>query len=633
VPRHPDSSLAAIKQAVDIVALVGDYLPLHRSGSRFKALCPFHDDHNPSLEVYPDRQSYKCWVCGAGGDIIEFVKAIERVEFPEALRMLAERAGIALRNPADRPTPEGPSKSELFETTAWAEQLFIQALAQSPEALAYLAGRGLSGESAERFRLGYAPEGRDWLLGEARRKGLSTTLLESAGLIVRDPEDGSPLRARFRGRVIFPIHDLHGRTLGFGGRILPATEQKLADLGKGVAKYLNSPETRLFQKRRTLYAADLARAAARQAGWVAVVEGYTDVIAAHQAGLANVVGTLGTALGDAHVRALRQLADRVVLVFDGDQAGQSAADRALEFFLGQEVDVRVLTLPENLDPCDFLLREGADEFRLLVDRSVDPLSFALNRAIARFDVASVEGARLAADWVLELLARVPTSNRAGLDLKLAKSLDTLARRLGVPVVGLQRRLKELRRLRRGAPKSTETGARQATGAAVGLTQARPFRLSELDPVDRELVRIALNDPSALEQLREQAPVPLLREGPLRKILQVIFELHGEGEIPTFDRVMLRLEDAAVKTLVIDLNSPIDPQPDSEGVRPASWDVRLANVLVQFSDRQRQDRLRSLEGALKQTDVASHPEEQRALRAEYLRLLNQRPGAKPKSASL
>ncbi len=204
-------------------------------------------------------------------------------------------------------------------------------------------------------------------------------LLEQAGLVGRADGTG-PVRERFRGRLIFPIHDDRGRTVGFGGRILPRVERAMAEQGRHVAKYLNTPETALFRKRTLLYGADLARAAARQAGWVAVVEGYTDVIAAHQAGLENVVGTLGTALGEDHIGGLRRLADRVVLVFDGDEAGMSAADRSLELFLGHEIDLRVLTLPAGLDPCDFLLQRGAAAFRELAERATDPLAYLLDRA-------------------------------------------------------------------------------------------------------------------------------------------------------------------------------------------------------------------------------------------------------------
>ena len=310
----------------------------------------------------------------------------------------------------------------------------------------------------------------------------------------------------------------------------------------------------LFQKRKILYAADLARAAARESGWVAVVEGYTDVIAAHQAGLRNVVGTLGTALGDDHVQALRRLADRVVLVFDGDAAGQSAADRALELFLGHEIDVRVLSLPDGLDPCDFLTREGADAFRDLVGRAVDPLSFAIARAEARFDLDSLEDSRLAAEWVLSILGRVPRSHAAGLDVKVAKALDTLSQRLRVPVATLDRRLKELQRAaRRSEQKGRRApapggddgaGADRGPGATAPAVPMTPIRPEELDPIDRELVQIALNEPLAVGRLVSRVAVASIRDAPLRAILAACYDLHGEGESTTFERVALRLEDAA-----------------------------------------------------------------------------------------
>jgi DNA primase len=629
VPGLSESTRAAIKQAVDIVVLIGEYLPLHRAGSTYKALCPFHDDHNPSLNVYPERQSFKCWACGAGGDVFDFVKDYERVDFPEALRMLAERAGVVLDKPTTRPTSEGPSKTELLEVHDWAERLYAEAFGQHPEVQAYVAGRGLTPASVEAFHLGFAPESRDWLIAHAKKRGLSLALLEHAGLVVREPDS---TRVRFRGRLIFPIHDLRGRPIGFGGRILPAFEQRMAEAGKSVAKYVNSPETLLFQKRRTLYAADLARASAREAGWVAVVEGYTDVIAAHQVGLANVVGTLGTALGDDHVQALRRLADRVVLVFDGDEAGQTAAERALELFLGHEIDVRVLTLPADRDPCDFLLTEGTQAFLDLVGGSADPLEFTIARAEARFDFGSAEGARRAAEWVLGILNRVPRPNRMGLNLKVAKALDTLSRRLGLPVEDLKRRLHQLQRVRRPPPPGAENLVSTPATAESPVVRTQAIRPSELDPTDRELLEIALNDSSVVSQLASQVPVSLVREAPLRVILQACYDLHFEGEPPTLDRVALRLDDPAVRALALNLDASIEPFPLPEGMQPAPTGDRLAGVLAALSERARQDRIRELKAALNETDQAANPELYRSLHLDYLRLLNQRIGTKPKTAS-
>jgi DNA primase len=618
VPQHSDATLAAIKNAVDIVALVGEYLHLHRAGSKLKALCPFHDDHNPSLELNPERQSFKCWSCGAGGDVFDFVQQYERVDFPEAKRMLAERAGVALDTPADRTTPQGPSRAELLEVSGWAESAFAAALARSDEARAYVASRGISAESVARFRLGYAPESRDWLSGQARQAGFRLAALERAGLIARDPQT-RVTRERFRGRLMFPIHDLRGRPIGFGGRILPESEKKWAEAGKGVAKYLNSPETTLFQKRRQLYAADLARAEARREGWVAVVEGYTDVIAAHQAGLANCVGTLGTALGDEHVLALRRLADRVVLVFDGDEAGQKAADRSLELFLGHEVDVRVLALPDGLDPADFLRQEGADAFRTLVAQAVDPLDFAIDRAAARYDFDSPEQARQAAEWVLGILARIPRTNRAGLDLKVAKALDSLGRRLGIPVLDLKRTLGQLRRPSRPAAR---VAAEPGPAPAVSVT--KPIRPVDLDKLDRELVGLALSEPSIVGTLSRRLPAGSLRDASLRAILQVAYDLAAEGVTPSFDRVVLRLDDPALKALAVSLLDPIDERMPLPGSKPAPVPERLNLALAGLAGRERDDRIRDLLAAIAETDPAASPAEYRALLTEFHRLKNQRP---------
>lgn len=623
MPRHSEQTLSAIKQAVDIVSLVGESLTIHRSGSKFKALCPFHDDHNPSMELNPDRQSYKCWSCGAGGDIFDFVKDYERVDFPEALRMLADRAGITLEG-TDSSSASGPSKGELFEVTSWAEATFADALTEASEGRSYLLARGISADSMARFRLGYAPETRDWLTIAARRAGIAPALLERVGLIARSEDKPIP-HERFRGRVIFPIHDTRGRVLGFGGRILPSIERTLADSGRRVAKYLNSPETPLFQKRRVLYGGDLARSSTRAEGWVAVVEGYTDVIAAHQVGLTNVVGTLGTALGDDHVTALRRMTDRAVLVFDGDEAGQKAADRSLELFLGHEVDVRVLALPEAFDPCDFLLSQGAEPFRAMVDRAIDPLTFAIGRAGARFDLESMEGSRQAAEYVLAVFARIPSGKAgAGLDLKIAKGLDTLSRKLSIPVADLKKRLSRLRQPKAQRPSTVEVEVEDVSrsGREIPSPPKASIRPIDLNPIDRELIKLVLNEPKVVATLITRVTVGSLLDAPLQAILQVCYDLFGEGVIPTFERVTSRLDDRELRALAAGLQQPVtDPNSGIlENGLVVSVEERLSKALVRFDDRERKFRLKDVQAALAETDPKSDPVGYQALQRELFQLL-------------
>jgi DNA primase len=631
VPYHSDTPVSAIKNAIDIVALVGDYnLHLRRVGSKYKALCPFHDDHNPSLEVNPERQSFKCWSCGAGGDIFDFVKNIEHVDFPEALRMLADRAGIVLeRQPMAAGAPRGPSKTELFEVNAWAEEVFAVALRESTEALSYAEGRGLTRASIERFRLGYAPELRGWLLGLARRREFSQELLEQVGLVSHG-EGSGPVRERFRGRLIFPIHDSLGRTVGFGGRILPAVERAMAERGQDIAKYLNTPETPLFRKRTLLYAADLARTAARQAGWVAVVEGYTDVIAAHQSGLENVVGTLGTALGSDHLEGLKRLSDRVVLVFDGDEAGMSAADRSLELFLGHELDLRVLTLPAGQDPCDFLLKRGAAAFREVAERAAEPLTYLLGRAAERFDLASIEGTRRAAEWVVGIMSAAPRPHRLGLDVKTGKVLDELSRRLHVKLQSLTALLQQMQQ--QAARRSTGGNANGASASADPTAAAAPssIRLADLDRTDVELLQVALDEPAAVEWLATRVSPSSLREASLRAVLQACYDLLADEQRPTYANLMTALDDPVLRALATDLVASTalsmpEPTPLSESRseafrRPAPWLERLERVLAALDQRARQARLDELKSALEAADRHADPDAYRAIQLEYRRVL-------------
>ena len=631
--RHSESTLSAIKRAVDIVALVGEYRPLRRVGTKYKALCPFHDDHNPSLELNPDRQSYKCWSCGAGGDIFDFVQKIEHIEFPEALRMLADRAGVVLESQPITSTSRGPLKSDLLEVNAWAEEAYAKSLSGSKEALDYLDGRGLSRASVERFRLGYAPVARSWLLDQARRHRIKMDAIEQAGLVTSSVESPGLLRERFRGRLMFPIHDDRGRTIGFGGRILPEVERAIVAQGRQVAKYLNTPETELFHKRTILYAADLARNAARDAGWVAVVEGYTDVIAAHQVGLYNVVGTLGTALGEDHLRVLRRLSDRrVVLVFDGDEAGRSAADRALELFLASEVDLRVLTLPVGQDPCDYLLMEGADAFRQLAENAPDALAYLVKRASARFDLDSVEGSRRAAEWVFGIVNQVPQMHHLGLEVKKAKVLDTLSHRLRIAPEALN---DLLQRLPRPASASGRTGAPVSVQGrpADGVAAITPIRQSELDREDLELIQIVLSEPTALTLLIPPVAVDSLKDASLRTILQACYDLQRDGLSPSYDNLMVRLDDPSIRELVASLIAPMalstpDPGPVTSRVQLAPWKERLENTLIVLKERERQKRLRNLKRSLEETDQHAAPDAYNAIRLEYLRELLQRdPGQK------
>ena len=386
---------------------------------------------------------------------------------------------------------------------------------------------------------------------------------------------------------------------------------------------------------------DQARSAARAAGWVAVVEGYTDVIAAHQAGIGNVVGTLGTALSEEHAALLRRVADRVVLIFDGDDAGQAAADRAIEIFLAQEVDVRVLTLPDRLDPADFLRERGVVALRRLIDAAVEPFAFALARAEERFDLNTIEGTRRAADWMLGLLARVPMQHRAGLDVKTARALDRLATRLRIDTSTLDRRLRELRRGVERRNVAAAAAAAPAVDAVPGVPSSAEIlaKRAALDPVERALIELVLNEPVVVQGLVARLTPSSMRDESLRAILRAAFDVHAEAGFAGFQEIVARLDPAA-RALAASLLLPIDQSPMPEkpsaggldSVHPANWSVRLAGVLVKLAERERQEHLRTLRQMIDGAEPGVDPERLQALRLEYYRLIYERPDARANTAS-
>jgi DNA primase len=387
MPAYSPALLDEIRRGVDLVELVGRFVTLKRAGQNWKGLCPFHVEKTPSFMVNPRRGIFHCFGCGVGGDAFEFVMRQDRLTFPEAVQALARAAGIAL--PEERGRGES-GRDELFRVMAVAAGFFAERLWKpgGEPGRRYLEARGIDADVARRFGLGLAPEGWDGLLTVMRGEGIDPERLENVGLVVRR-ESGTGYYDRFRGRLMFPIRDLQGRVIAFGGRAL----------GDETPKYLNSPETSLYSKGQVLYAADLARAAIRERNRALLVEGYVDCLMAHQHGFAETVAALGTAFTPAQLAILRRSCEEVVTFFDADAAGQKAAERAAELLEAGDVGtawavnrsgpyaapapfrLKVALLPPGFDPDSFLRRHGAAAFaeRLAGARSL--LGYALDRAI------------------------------------------------------------------------------------------------------------------------------------------------------------------------------------------------------------------------------------------------------------
>jgi DNA primase len=591
-----------VKQAIDIVELVSAHIQLRRQGRNYVGLCPWHDDTRPSLQVNPERQSFKCWVCDIGGDVFTWIMKTEGVEFREALQMLADRAGITLERPKDR--PEVPSsgafdKRALYRAMVWAEKQYHQCLIESPEAepaRRYLQERGISPASIEKFHLGFSPVEKDWILHQAGKNENSdkiagrTKILEAIGILAK-PAEGGSFYDRFKGRLLFSIRDAQARPVGIGGRVLP----EVATITP--AKYVNSPETPLFTKSKLLYGLDLARQPIRKNGTALVMEGYTDVIVAHQYGFDNAVAVLGTALGAEHIKILRHYTDRIILVLDGDEAGQRRTNEVLELFVAEQVDLRILTLPEGLDPCDFLHQKGAAAFaELLANSAVDALEHAFSTVTRGVDVdRDVYGASRALERLVSIVAKAPRlrADTTGEDrFREEKILQRLAAWFRVDEKEVRRRLTVLRRRSQGRGANILPATEAVSSAESGEAP------EIIDSTQREFLELLLAYPECLPFVREQLAMEYLGRGMCRKIYDICCRLADAGVEASFGRLMLEFDEPTVKNLLVEL----DETSQSKGRQAADHQNLLGELINTFkrkeSEKQRPRQITALrEGGL------------------------------------
>jgi DNA primase len=359
-----------IRNSIDIVEVLSDYLPLKKSGQNYKGLCPFHSEKTPSFIVSPSKQLYHCFGCGSGGDVFNFLVQYENLSFPETVRILAKKAGIKIEVKTRDPRLK-TEKESLLKVNKTAEEYFHKILIgpQGKVTREYLFKRGIKDKTIEDFKLGFSLPAWGGLLTTMGERGYSPEILQKTGLII-PREDRKGYYDRFRGRIIFPIYNIEGDVIGFGGRVLDDT----------LPKYLNSPETLIYRKGENLYALNKAKDYIRKEPLI-LVEGYMDVIALHQAGITNTAATLGTALTKGHLKAITRFTKKVVIIFDADPAGKKAASMGLDIFIEGGIDVRIVSLPSGDDPDSFIMREGKDKFMNLLHGASNLIDFSLRQIL------------------------------------------------------------------------------------------------------------------------------------------------------------------------------------------------------------------------------------------------------------
>lgn len=529
-----------VRSRTDIVRLIGESLSLQPKGREFVGLCPFHEDHNPSLRVNPERQSYKCWSCGAGGDCFKFVMEKDRLGFRETLEMLAERANLEIPKSLRKSnTIDRDSKTRMYEALAWAENEFHQCLLTAPfadRARKYLADRKFTAETIRQFKLGYHPDNNEWLISRAGKK-FSLELLEAVKLVGRN--DFGKYYDHFEDRVMFPICDERNRPVAFGGRILPDSRRN------DPRKYWNSPESPVFYKSKLVYALSEAREAIKKTNTVVVMEGYTDCIMAHQCGVTNVVGTLGTALTETHVTALKRFAQKVVLVYDGDTPGQAASERALPKFLAQEVDLRILTLPEQFDPDEFLLERGAEPFKALLETAEEAWQKKLRLTIARHGLDSIDARHRVLQDMLQILAEVPVGElglSGSWQLRENVILGGLSQRLGLSEEKIRELLAEVR------SKKPLSAPKPAAVNSATTGEAFPSNPSVELQIERELIGHIFTSPESFPTIQQEVSVESLTHAGLRDLFGVCCQLALRGVAPSYERVTSAVENPDLKSL-------------------------------------------------------------------------------------
>ncbi len=526
--RYDDQVVDQVQAANDIVEVISQYVPLKRGGRNFKGLCPFHGEKTPSFMVNPEKQIFHCFGCSAGGDVLTFIMRYENVTFPEALRQLAERGHVRLPALEESKGGGAPSENEqLYEIGRLAEEYYHAAFLgpQGKAAREYYLKRGFKPEAAKELKLGWAEDSWRGLFDFLSKKGYPEGLLVKSGLVHRSPK--GPLYDAFRGRLMFPIHNLQGKVIGFGGRII-------AESTTGGPKYLNSPETSIFVKRRELFGLHAAkRFIDREKPQLVVVEGYLDFLRLYQEGFKTVVATLGTALTEDHVTVLKRFAEEAVVIYDGDKAGEAASMRGLEVFLEGGMSVKLVRMPAGYDPDDFVRKEGVDAFRKQVAEARDFFDYKLEILLSRYDARDSLGLMRITNEFLETFLKI--KNPVLLDRYLRK----LAGSLGVEENSLRSELGKLL-------KKTSGQVRPAAAA-----EQAPKAASKAPREEILLLALAVEDPRMREILMEETQVEDFSDRSLYEFYQII----GEGSQSaaaafSWPRLLQRLQNDEVRQSVL-----------------------------------------------------------------------------------
>lgn len=515
-----DKIIDDILQRIDIVDVISGYFPLKRAGRNFRALCPFHQEKTPSFMVSPDKQIFHCFGCGAGGNVFNFIMKYERTEFPETIRELAQRVGVEI--PSYSSQDKGNSlRLEIYRANELASQYYHQVLlkeASAKHAQNYFAHRGLSNREIVKFRLGFAPAHLSGLLDFLSHHQIKRETLRAAGLII--PRDDGTTGNRFRNRVIFPIFNVKAKVIGFGARALD----------ESLPKYINSPETEIYSKGRELYGLNFALDQIRRKDYAVIVEGYLDLITSHQYGIENAVASSGTALTAEQVRLLKRYSRNVVIIYDGDHAGEIATLRGLDLLIQENLNIRIVSLPSGFDPDDYIRKQGVDELKRKIAAASDLFDYKLNLLTSKFNSKDSQGK---VKIVEEML---PTVSKIENDVLKSEYIKKLSERLSVREESLWTEMHK-------ASEKTWRYSESPPGGEVSPD-------INIRPAEKIILKLILNDGNdILKKVKSRLQPQEFCSPQIVKLANYIYELDFHNEERSSSKLINRLKDKELVSLV------------------------------------------------------------------------------------
>jgi len=566
----PPEKISEIQSSLNIVDIVSDYVTLKRTGKNFLGLCPFHHEKTPSFTVNEQKQIYKCFGCGEGGTVFNFLMKQDALTFPEAVNVLAEKANIKINVFNQKENRQGINN--LYKVNEKATCFFSNMLLKSQDGKGsrnYVSGRFINDDSIGKFRLGYSPNSWNSLINKSKEWDADTQVLEKAGLVLRKQEK---YYDRFRNRLMFPIFDFQNRPVGFGARALD----------NSLPKYLNSPETPVFSKSKTLYGINLAKESMIKNRKVLLMEGYTDVIIAHQNGIDWSIAVLGTALTREHIRLLRRYCDKAILVFDSDTAGQKSSERNLDIFIEEDFDVNIVLLPNDYDPYDFIIKKGKQRFLEQVDKAYDFFGFKIKQSEAKWDMSSVSGRSSAIDDILSTAIKIPDIIKRDLTIK------RVAEEMSIDEQLLRNHLTRFKTLKK------EHADRNKFHDQIAGNSKKPSSADH--QAEMTIMALMINRNDLIKKVMSDIGINNFRDNEIRNIVERISEIYSKKGKVILSDVFPMLDSTEMSKGIVDTITKQESMEKNLMVGQADAGEKMLNECIQYI-RKRNNR-KSLEQARK-----------------------------------